>query len=49
MMHVVKNIGESVVGLVLNTPGKTKDGINALKDLVEMGIRAEVTPQTNKK
>ena len=38
-----------MVGLLLNTPGKTKDGINARKDLVEMGIRPELAPQTDGK
>jgi len=28
-----------------NIEGKTKDGINARKDLVEMGVRLELQPQ----
>ena len=29
LMHVEKNVCESLVGLMLNIPGKTKDGLNA--------------------
>jgi Transposase family tnp2 len=28
-MHIIKNIVESIIGLLLNIPGKTKDGIKA--------------------
>ena len=45
LMHIVKNVGESMVGLFLNTAGKTKDGINVRKDMVKMGIRPELAPQ----
>lgn len=45
LMHIVKNVAESIVGLLLNTAGKTKDGINVRKDMVEMGIRPELAPQ----
>ncbi|WP_284236294.1 hypothetical protein, partial [Gluconobacter cerinus] len=44
-MHIIKNICESLVGLLLNIKGKTKDGINARKDMVEMGIRPELAPR----
>ncbi|GJY70799.1 uncharacterized protein Tco_0474502 [Tanacetum coccineum] len=37
VMHIEKN--------VLNIKGKTKDGINARKDMVEIGIRDELAPQ----
>ena len=33
VMHVVKNVCDSMVGTLLNIPGKTKDGINAQKDM----------------
>nr|GEY09033.1 hypothetical protein [Tanacetum cinerariifolium] len=36
---------ESFLGLLLNIPGKTKDVVNARKDMVEMGIRNELAPQ----
>jgi hypothetical protein len=43
-MHIIKNICESLLGLLLNTKGKTKDGIKVRKYMVEMGIRSELTP-----
>ena len=45
LMHIGKNVAESIMGLLLNTAGKTKDGINVRKDMVEMGIRPELAPQ----
>ena len=49
-MHIEKNVCESLLGLLLNIPGKTKDGVKARKDMVEMGIRDELAPQeTNSK
>nr|GEV00436.1 hypothetical protein [Tanacetum cinerariifolium] len=41
-MHVEKNVGESLVGTLLNVPGKTKDGMNARLDLAELGIKPEL-------
>ena len=46
-MHVEKNVCESLVGLLLNIPGKTKDGLNARLDLAEMNIRTELQPVTD--
>jgi hypothetical protein len=45
VMHVEKNICDSLIGTLLNISGKTKDGINVRKDMVEMGIRPELAPQ----
>ncbi|GJV99674.1 transposon protein, CACTA, En/Spm sub-class [Tanacetum coccineum] len=45
VMHIEKNVCESLLGLLLNIPGKTKDGVNARKHMVEMGIRNELAPQ----
>ena len=45
VMHVEKNVCDSVIGTLLNIQGKTKDGINARLDLGLMGIREELTPQ----
>ncbi|GKA74835.1 hypothetical protein Tco_0781213 [Tanacetum coccineum] len=45
VMHIEKNVCESLLGLLLNIPGKTKDGVNARKDMVKMGIRNELAPQ----
>ncbi|KAK9049567.1 hypothetical protein SSX86_031464 [Deinandra increscens subsp. villosa] len=44
VMHIEKNVCDSLLGLLLNIPGKTKDGINARKDMVDMGIRKELAP-----
>ncbi|XP_063949039.1 uncharacterized protein LOC108203290 [Daucus carota subsp. sativus] len=48
-MHIEKNVCESIIGTLLNIPGKTKDGIKARLDLQEMGIRAELAPQQSGK
>ncbi|KAJ0856260.1 putative Transposase-associated domain-containing protein [Helianthus annuus] len=44
VMHIEKNVCESLLGLLLNIPGKTKDGINIRKDMQEMGIREGLHP-----
>jgi Domain of unknown function (DUF4218) len=43
-MHIIKNICESLLGLLLYTKGKTKDGIKVRKYMVEMGIQSELAP-----
>ena len=40
VMHVEKNICDSVIGTILNIQGKMKDGLNMRQDLAEMGIRS---------
>ncbi|XP_078161083.1 uncharacterized protein LOC144556569 [Carex rostrata] len=45
VMHIEKNVCDSLIGTLLNIPGKTKDGINARKDMVEMKIRPKLAPQ----
>jgi hypothetical protein len=49
VMHVEKNVCDSVIGTLLNIQGKTKDGVNARLDLVAMGIREELAPQSHGK
>ncbi|XP_022031474.1 uncharacterized protein LOC110932449 [Helianthus annuus] len=44
VMHIEKNVCDSLLGLLLNIPGKTKDGINARRDMEAMGIRKELAP-----
>jgi hypothetical protein len=44
-MRVTKGIFKSTIGLLLHIPGKTKDGLNAHKDLQVLGIREELHPQ----
>ena len=42
VMHIEKNICESLVGTLLNINGKTKDGVNSRWDLQALGIRHEL-------
>lgn len=44
VMHIEKNICESLAGTLLDIKGKTKDGLNYRKDLVEMKIRGDLHP-----
>ena len=44
VMHIEKNVFESVIGTLLNIQGKSKDGLKARKDLIAMGIRTELGP-----
>jgi hypothetical protein len=44
-MHVEKSVFESTISLLLDIVGKTKDGLNARKDLQALGIREELHPQ----
>ncbi|KAL5583046.1 hypothetical protein UlMin_015488 [Ulmus minor] len=44
VMHIEKNVCESLIGTLLNIPGKTKDGENARLDMVAMGIRESLKP-----
>ncbi|CAM8947771.1 unnamed protein product [Rhodiola kirilowii] len=44
-MHVEKNICESLLGTLLNIPGKTKDGVKARLDMLEMNIRTKLAPE----
>ncbi|GJR67058.1 transposase family protein [Tanacetum coccineum] len=45
VMHIEKNVFDSLIGLLLNIPGKTKDWVNARKDMVSMGIRLQLAPE----
>ena len=49
VMHIEKNVCESLIGTLLNILEKTKDGINSRLDLVEMGLREELAPQIGEK
>ena len=37
VMHVEKNVCDSVIGTLFNIQGKTKDGLNTRQDLLENG------------
>ncbi|XP_060968549.1 uncharacterized protein LOC115708932 [Cannabis sativa] len=45
VMHIEKNICESIIGTLLNIPGKTKDSFSSRLDLLEMGIRTDLAPR----
>ncbi|XP_021823343.1 uncharacterized protein LOC110764642 [Prunus avium] len=45
VMHVEKNICESIIGTLLLTKGKSKDDIKSRKDLENMGIRKYLHPK----
>ncbi|XP_031116642.1 uncharacterized protein LOC116020298 [Ipomoea triloba] len=49
VMHVEKNMCDSLVGTLLDIKGKTKDGLNARLDLIEMGIRLTLAPRNGDK
>ena len=42
VMHIMKNVCESLLGTLLNMPERTKDGPKARADLKSMGIRQEL-------
>ena len=44
VMHIEKNICDSVLGTLLDILGKSKDHINSCYDLYEMGIRKDLQP-----
>ncbi|XP_068472457.1 uncharacterized protein [Phaseolus vulgaris] len=49
VMHVEKNVCDSIIGTLIDIQGKTKDGVNARLDMVEMGIREQLAPQSHGK
>ena len=48
-MHIEKNVCDSIIGTLLNIPGKTKDSLASRLDLVEIGVRSELAPQFSEK
>ena len=47
--HIENNICDSLLGTLLNIPGKTKDEIGTRLDLIEMGVRKELAPKVGEK
>nr|XP_025625364.1 uncharacterized protein LOC112717592 [Arachis hypogaea] len=45
VMHIEKNILDSVIGTLLDIPGKTKDHLNARYDLKGLGIWKNIQPK----
>jgi hypothetical protein len=46
-MHIEKNICESIPSTLLGISGKSKDTINAMLDLEDMGIRKSLHLKRN--
>jgi hypothetical protein len=44
LMHVTKNILDSIIGTLLDMPRKSKDGLKSRTDLVLFELRAELHP-----
>jgi hypothetical protein len=44
LMHVTKNIFDSIIGTLLDMPRKTKDGLKSRIDLVQFDLRPELHP-----
>src|SRR6266508_86405 len=44
-MHVEKNVCDIIIGIFLDIPGKTKDGIKSHKDFVKLDIKLELHTQ----
>lgn len=44
VMHIEKNVSENLIATLLNMYPKTKDGLDACQDLVELGSRQELHP-----
>lgn len=46
VMHVEKNICDSIMSTLLNVKGKSKYGINSRKDMEEINIRHDLHPHS---
>ncbi|PKA58048.1 hypothetical protein AXF42_Ash019274 [Apostasia shenzhenica] len=45
VMHIERNICDNIIETLLNISGKSKDGLNTLLDMMDMGIREQLTPK----
>jgi hypothetical protein len=43
-MNVTKNVFDNIIGILLDIPRKTKDGLKSCNDLVQFGLRPELHP-----
>ena len=48
-MHVEKNVCDSILGILLDIKGKTKEGLKSRKDFVDLNIRHELHPEERAK
>ena len=44
VMHIKKNMMGNILGMILDMKGKTKDNLEARRDLQEMGLRRTLHP-----
>ena len=49
VMHVKKNVCDSVIDTLLNIQSKTKDDLHTCQDIVEMAICDQLHPRSNGK
>ena len=49
VVHIEKNVCDSIIGALLNITGKTKDSLASRVDLIEIGVRLELAPQFGEK
>ncbi|XP_073033699.1 uncharacterized protein [Primulina eburnea] len=49
VMHIEKNVFESLINTLMNDKGKTKDNVAARLDMVQMGVRPELAPKFGEK
>ena len=49
VMHIEKNVCESIIGTLLDVSHKSKDGLKSRLDLVDMGIRTTLHPRVGEK
>ncbi|XP_073121166.1 uncharacterized protein [Henckelia pumila] len=49
VMHIEKNVFESLINTLMNVKGKTKDNVAARLDMLQMGVRPELRPKFGEK
>ena len=45
VMHIEKNVCDSIIGTLLNIKDKSKDGFNSRVDLIHLDIRKDLHPK----
>nr|XP_017228874.1 PREDICTED: uncharacterized protein LOC108204092 [Daucus carota subsp. sativus] len=49
VMHIEKNVCDSLIGTLLNLPFKSKDSMDSRRDMIEMGVRPDLAPEVGEK
>ncbi|XP_017239302.2 uncharacterized protein LOC108212082 [Daucus carota subsp. sativus] len=49
VMHIEKNVCDSLIGTLLNMRHKSKDSEASRRDMMEMGVRGDLAPQVGEK